>query len=186
MTVKNQIENKPVEEPLTEELSWRNKARLMASELESALPASHPRIRERLVAEGLAKADDGSVSRLDWSATSRPSVQDSAEDLIKAPYGDTRSPLVWTYSYKDMAPDSDDDSVRNRNIDDPHDHSEREGGWQSIMKGALGMEERDAEDERRERAYPMGYVRQSEGLTMRHRHKDWYRRRDWSDDLSNY
>ena len=48
-----------------------------------------------------------------------------------------------------------------------------------MMKAAPGMEERDAADERRKREYPMGQLRQSEELGMRHRPTN-----HWSDDDS--
>ena len=45
------------------------------------------------------------------------------------------------------------------------------------MRDAPAMQERDAEDDRRARAYPMDYIRQSEELTRRCRYPDY-----WSDD----
>ena len=55
-----------------------------------------------------------------------------------------------------------DDSIRNQDVKDPHDHDEPEGGWQSVMRGAPGMEEVDAEWKRKAFAYPMGYATQSD------------------------
>ena len=55
-----------------------------------------------------------------------------------------------------------EDSIRNQDVKDPHDHDEPKGGWHSVMQDAPGMEEVDAEWKRKARAYPMGYQTQSD------------------------
>ena len=72
-------------------------------------------------------------------------------------------------------------SIRNQDVYDPHDYDEPEGGWSSVMRGALGMEEIDAEWKRKAKAYPMGYATQSDSDDRKEPHET-----SWSEDEEHW